>query len=104
MAEELILSDEGVAGLLQERRAKMSKANARELMDGVLFSNRQAMSSGTVTDEMVEAAARALYERTFEPGKGATPWGKARDLWRDQYRASARTMLEAALSAEGNDA
>lgn len=65
---------------------------------------RQAMSSETVTDEMVEAAARALYERTFEPGKGATPWGKARDLWRNQYRASARTMLEAALSAEGNDA
>lgn len=56
--------------------------------------------SELITDEIVEAAARAMYEnRVIELDQdGDTDWDGLPESWRQEWREGARVALEAAAS------
>ena len=56
-----------------------------------------AASPVTVTEEMVERAARVLHPA------GLGPWDEAKGAWRERTLMLARAALEAALGAEKGD-
>lgn len=49
-----------------------------------------------ITDEMVEAGAKAMYE--YETGLGEGSWGRPYEVERQLWREQVRTVLEAALA------
>jgi len=71
---------------------------------------RQAHATGpasatreTVTEEMVERAARAIHD-AHHPVEGPVPeWDSDSDEWRSTYRDFARAALEAALTEKGDE-
>ena len=51
-----------------------------------------------ITDEMIEAAARAIQANVSVSSKFRVPWDKLTGHRQDCYRIEARAALEAALS------
>lgn len=55
--------------------------------------------SFTISDEAVEAAARALYETQI--GSRPRPWDGRGRVYKESWRQDVRTVLDAWLEAEG---
>lgn len=62
----------------------------------VMLVIRETLRSG----EVVERAARAMYESADTFGAPQTPWGKHTPAFRDDWQAIARVALTAALQGE----
>jgi len=76
-------------------QSMVGTSDAAEMADAILAAGFRRL--GPITDEVVEAAARALAETFGEPPY--LPWEGWGELSRDEFRADARAALEAAERA-----
>jgi hypothetical protein len=59
------------------------------------------MSDWEITDDLVDALARALRELGFQKTSHSLTWDNAYDRTRYRYRRHVRAALEAAVAARG---